>query len=104
MKIKILSIAACMAVMMLASCGGEKPAATTEIPAEQAVVIDTEHQYVCPMNCENSASNEPGVCSVCGMDLVKNTNYVATSETTGQADSSTVPTDSTHENHDGHNH
>ncbi len=30
--------------------------------------------YVCPMKCEGSASNEPGKCPVCKMDLVKNAN------------------------------
>ena len=27
--------------------------------------------YVCPMNCERSASTQPGKCKVCGMDLIK---------------------------------
>lgn len=29
--------------------------------------------YICPMKCEGSASDKPGKCPVCGMDLVKNT-------------------------------
>ena len=28
--------------------------------------------YVCPMHCEGSGSEEPGKCSVCGMDMEKN--------------------------------
>ena len=28
--------------------------------------------YVCPMHCEGSGSEEPGVCPVCNMDYVKN--------------------------------
>lgn len=28
--------------------------------------------YICPMKCEGSASDKPGKCPVCGMDLVKN--------------------------------
>lgn len=28
--------------------------------------------YICPMHCEGSGSEEPGVCPVCGMDYVKN--------------------------------
>lgn len=32
-------------------------------------------KYVCPMHCEGSGSNEPGICSVCGMDYVENKNY-----------------------------
>lgn len=27
--------------------------------------------YICPMKCEGSLSNEPGICPVCGMDLIK---------------------------------
>ena len=28
--------------------------------------------YVCPMHCEGSGSDEPGKCPVCGMEYVKN--------------------------------
>ncbi len=28
--------------------------------------------YICPMHCEGSGSDEPGKCPVCGMDYVKN--------------------------------
>jgi uncharacterized protein (DUF305 family) len=28
--------------------------------------------YICPMKCEGSASDKPGKCPTCGMDLVKN--------------------------------
>jgi hypothetical protein len=31
--------------------------------------------YICPMKCEGSASDKPGKCPVCGMDLVKNTDH-----------------------------
>src|SRR5687768_10205262 len=31
--------------------------------------------YMCPMKCEGSASDKPGKCPVCGMDLVKNPDY-----------------------------
>jgi hypothetical protein len=34
--------------------------------------------YICPMECEGSASHEPGKCPVCAMDLVKNPNYKGT--------------------------
>ncbi|HMT29523.1 MAG TPA: heavy metal-binding domain-containing protein, partial [Bacteroidia bacterium] len=75
MKKTILSIALSLSMAMMISCGGEKPSETTEPVTEQAAVINTTHAYVCPMNCENSASDKPGQCSVCGMDLVKNPNY-----------------------------
>lgn len=30
----------------------------------------SESKYICPMECEGSAKEEPGSCPVCGMDLV----------------------------------
>lgn len=33
--------------------------------------LTAEMAYACPMRCEGSGSNEPGKCSVCGMDLIK---------------------------------
>lgn len=30
-----------------------------------------ESAYICPMECEGSASDEAGKCPECGMDLVK---------------------------------
>ncbi len=41
------------------------PADTTRAPQAAA--------YECPMKCAGSASDQPGKCPVCGMDLVKNT-------------------------------
>ncbi len=41
------------------------PADTTRAAAQNAA-------YICPMKCEGSASDQPGKCPVCGMDLVKN--------------------------------
>ena len=32
----------------------------------------TNAAYICPMQCAGSASDKPGKCPVCGMDLVKN--------------------------------
>ncbi|MBL0343413.1 MAG: hypothetical protein IPP71_22685 [Bacteroidetes bacterium] len=107
MKKTILSIALIASISMLVSCGQNKPAETTETATEQAAVINTTHAYVCPMNCENSASNEPGQCKVCGMDLVKNANFAGNaSDTTSAAisDSMAMPAGADHENHEGHNH
>lgn len=42
---------------------------------ENAEIVDVTHSYICPMGCENSGSDHAGVCSVCGMDMVKNKNY-----------------------------
>lgn len=36
--------------------------------------------YICPMHCEGSGSNEPGTCPVCKMDYVKNETNKTTSE------------------------
>ena len=34
--------------------------------------------YICPMECEGSASDEPGQCPECGMDLEKNWSWSLT--------------------------
>ena len=46
--------------------------------------------YVCPMHCEGSGSEEAGTCPVCGMDYVTLEDH--------QADGHK------HEDHSGHNH
>lgn len=33
--------------------------------------------YVCPMHCDGSGSDEPGTCPVCGMDYVQLTEHQA---------------------------
>lgn len=40
--------------------------------------------YICPMECEGSASMQPGKCPVCGMDLVKNPKHTASADSTIQ--------------------
>ena len=63
-----------VAVSALASCQSEPatttPATTTTAPATAPVAKVAA--YVCPMNCEGSASDKPGKCPVCGMDLEPN--------------------------------
>ena len=43
--------------MTVYSCGGshEQPANNEGGNMETAEITDTEHAYLCPMNCENSA-------------------------------------------------
>lgn len=93
---------------LLISCGGDKPAETTTTVTEQAAVINTTSAYICPMNCENSGSDKPGVCSVCGMDLVSNPNFKgsATDSTAAQTTDTTATEagEATKDDHEGHNH
>ncbi|MGV3505049.1 MAG: heavy metal-binding domain-containing protein [Adhaeribacter sp.] len=65
-------------LLCLAACK-EKPAqqeqqteATT--PAAPAAASQ-QLAYVCPMACEGSASDKPGKCPVCAMDLMKNPEF-----------------------------
>jgi hypothetical protein len=51
--------------------------AAMETPAAGSHATETQLAYICPMECEGSASHDPGKCPVCGMDLVKNPNYKA---------------------------
>jgi len=99
--------------VLLGACGTKETKENTPEATLAEPVINTTHAYICPMNCENSASNEPGQCKVCGMDLVKNPNFAGTmyttsmeTDTTGAGiDQSGTKTDGhNHENHEGHNH
>ena len=49
---------------------------SAEVAAAAADTVSTEQfAYICPMECEGSASHQPGKCPVCGMDLAENPNY-----------------------------
>ena len=54
----------------------------------------TDKAYVCPMHCEGSASNQPGQCPVCEMDLEKNPDYVAPVSTSADITQPGTVTDS----------
>lgn len=51
-----------------------EPAATTAtVTSSDSTRVATQAAaYICPMKCEGSASDKPGKCPTCGMDLVKN--------------------------------
>ena len=93
---------------LMSSCGSnENKETTTESTPEQVAVINTTHAYICPMNCENSASMEPGLCKVCGMDLVKNPNYQGTLTDSAAVSGAATTDDDTvkvEPGHEGHNH
>ncbi|GAB2542820.1 hypothetical protein GCM10027189_27120 [Rufibacter soli] len=83
MKKTFLSWAfALTALVTVSSCSSstkEQPAAEATAPAQTEAAADTsaatqtgQMAYICPMECEGSASMNPGKCPVCGMDLVKN--------------------------------
>lgn len=88
---------------IISSCGNQNK---NELPAEKttehASAVNTTAAYICPMNCENSASMVAGVCPVCGMDLVANPNYqpVETDSTKAKGAIDTANSGS----HEGHNH
>lgn len=63
----------------LAGCQSKpaEQAAATEAPAASAAPDSTTlpvatAAYICPMGCEGSASDKPGKCPVCDMDLEPN--------------------------------
>lgn len=76
---KIVTVMVLLAGLGAASCRnnteGEKADAPTETNAAVAPVQTAQMAYICPMECEGSASNTPGKCPVCAMDLVKNPHY-----------------------------
>jgi hypothetical protein len=102
-KMNLLALVISAAALM-SSCGsGEQKEAATEATTEQ-VAINTTHAYVCPMNCENSASMEAGMCKVCGMELVKNPNYQGATADSTAAETTTTDTTQAEAGHEGHNH
>ena len=75
MTMKIICFAFAF-MISLAACKGtpaqeEQKTETTTAPAAPAAATQ-QLAYVCPMACEGSASDKPGKCPVCGMDLMKN--------------------------------
>lgn len=69
-------------VAFLAGCESktteQKEETTTTTEAPGTTNTAEELAYICPMKCEGSASQEPGKCKVCGMDLVKNPGHIET--------------------------
>jgi hypothetical protein len=75
----IFSMLILVAALAGAACKGT-PAPeeqNTETTTKQAATTDASQQlaYICPMACEGSASNTPGKCPVCGMDLQQNPDH-----------------------------
>jgi len=63
-------IAGLMALVLATGCGSKPEATNVETSDRDKTQVDTSAAaYICPMNCENSASDQPGKCKVCGMDL-----------------------------------
>ena len=84
MKLKNIALAVLIAgSSFLGACNNtasEKSSATetavtTSVPDS---VSTAQFAYICPMKCEGSASNTPGKCPVCTMDLVKNLDFKGT--------------------------
>ncbi|MFC5271018.1 heavy metal-binding domain-containing protein [Adhaeribacter terreus] len=73
MKIKNIfsALALVLSLAGFAACTEQTSKETTETTRKV-----TDKAYTCPMHCEGSASNEPGKCPVCEMDLEKNPDYV----------------------------
>lgn len=79
--LKQVALALCLLPVsgLLSSCEQkpattEAPAAATEVPAatDTEAVPTATAAYICPMGCEGSASDKPGQCPVCKMDLEPN--------------------------------
>ena len=75
LSFQILAVASLL-LGSLASCDSkpatEAGAATqaTVAPADSLAAPAATAAYICPMKCEGSASDKPGKCPKCGMDLI----------------------------------
>lgn len=75
---RVLQACALVAVVGLSSCETKpatQEAAATTAPAatdSTATTPAVTAAYICPMGCEGSASDKPGKCPVCEMDLEPN--------------------------------
>lgn len=71
------------------SCGGNDTAEQSADEPQEEMTVETTapaaphgegkeytSAYVCPMHCEGSGAEEPGVCPVCGMDYVAQADHV----------------------------
>lgn len=81
-----LAVAGVMLVAATALTGcSSQPANTAEktaAPAAQAANSQlATAAYRCPMGCEGSASNKPGKCPVCEMELERNPDYKPSAST-----------------------
>ena len=59
------------AIVSLKANGSSLSARFEKLDAAAKASKTTAAAYTCPMNCEGSASNNPGSCPKCGMALVK---------------------------------
>ena len=80
LKIFLMSFAFSVTALGLSSCGSN-----TDATEKQGKEYTSE--YICPMHCEGSGSEEAGKCPVCNMDYVENEDHKSDSH-----------------DHDGHNH
>lgn len=66
---KLVKVFAIAMVMFAVACGGTS--------SQEGDLSGKEYtsEYVCPMHCDGSGSDEEGKCPVCGMDYVLNEDH-----------------------------
>jgi hypothetical protein len=85
LKLLFLSLSISTMALSFSACDGE--AQETEQTGKEYT-----SEYICPMHCEGSGSDQPGKCPECGMDYVKNEDHSEHHEGSHE------------EHHDGHMH
>ena len=71
----IFFVLALLVTLAGAACQGQSAQQQHSPTATEPAAATADSQqlaYICPMQCEGSASDKPGKCPVCGMDLEKN--------------------------------
>ena len=64
-----------LATLAGAACKGKPAPQEQDAQGQAATHASQQLAYICPMACEGSASNTPGQCPVCGMDLQQNPDH-----------------------------
>jgi uncharacterized paraquat-inducible protein A len=64
-----------LATLAGAACKGTPAAEEQHTQTTTNADASQQLAYICPMACEGSASNAPGKCPVCGMDLQQNPDH-----------------------------
>jgi len=81
MKMTKIAGAMLLAIGLWANVACNDAKKTDAAVTSEAVKV-TDKPFICPMKCEGSASDKPGKCPMCAMELENNPDYRAPADAT----------------------